>query len=64
MLTREEINEFKRITFEVKGRKLSDEQALDQGLRLIILFDLLGKNSHIAEKNKVATYTTKEQNKL
>ena len=64
MLTKEEINEFKRITLEVKGRKLTDEQALDQGLRLVVLFDLFGKNEHADKGNPVATYKTKEQNKL
>ena len=64
MLTKEEISEFKKITFEIKGLKLTDEQALDQGLRLVVLFDLLSKNSHTVKENPVATYKTKEQNKL
>ena len=44
MLTKEEIDEFKEITLETKGLKLNDEQALDQGIRLVILFDLILKN--------------------
>ena len=64
MLTKEEINEFKKITFEIKGLKLTDEQALDQGLRLVVLFDLLSKNAYTVKTSPVATDTTKEQNKI
>lgn len=64
MLTKEEIEEFKRITFEVKGLRLTDEQALDQGLRLVVLFDLFSNNENTVENSPVATYKIKEQNKL
>ena len=64
VLTKDEIEEFKKITLETKGLKLNDEQALDQGLRLVILFDLILKNEQPIKINPVATYKTKEQNKL
>ena len=63
MLTDEEIQEFKKITFETKGLKLNDEQALDQGLRLVVLFDLILKNEQSNSNNAVATYEAKEENK-
>lgn len=40
MLTREEIEEFKKLVFEIYGIKLTDEEAADQGFRLIQLFEL------------------------
>ena len=63
MLIKEEIEEFKKITFETKGLKLTDEQALDQGLRLVILFDLLIKKEQIGKNNPVATSRDEVQNK-
>jgi hypothetical protein len=63
MLTREEVEEFKKITFETKGLKLNDEQALDQGIRLVILFDLILKNEQPNRSNTVASYEAKEENK-
>lgn len=42
-LTKEEMEEFKRLTQEVYGEKLTDEQAYDQGARTIMLFELLLK---------------------
>lgn len=44
MLTREEIEEFKRLVLEVYNIDLTDEQALDQGSRLVQLFELLLKH--------------------
>ena len=43
-LTKEEMEEFKRLTQEVYGDKLTDEQAYDQGSRLIMLFEMILKN--------------------
>ena len=63
MLIKEEIEEFKKITFETKGLKLTDEQALHQGLRLVILFDLLIKKEQIGKNNPVATSRDEVQNK-
>ena len=63
MLTREEIQEFKKITYETKGLKLDDEQALDQGLRLVVLFDLIIKSEQSISKDTVATLEAKEENK-
>lgn len=63
MLTKEEIEEFKRITFETKGLRLTDTQALDQGLRLMVLFDLLTKREHTAKNCAVATHKSEEDNK-
>lgn len=44
MLTKEEIAEFKRLTLEIYGIKLTDSEALDQGSRLIMLFELMFKH--------------------
>jgi len=44
MLTRDEIEEFKRLVFEVYGEELTFEDANDQGSRLIQLFELMLKN--------------------
>ena len=63
VLTREEIDEFKRITFETKGVRLTDEKALDQGLRLVVLLDLLIKREHRVENSAVATRKSEEENK-
>lgn len=41
MLTPQEIQEFKTITKKVKGIVLTDEEADDQGSRLIRSFELL-----------------------
>ncbi len=43
MLTPEEIREFKRLVFEIYGLELTDSQALEQGSRLIMLFEALIK---------------------
>lgn len=48
MLTEAEVDEFKKLVLEVYGIKLTEEQAQDQGSRLISLFELLLK----AEKGK------------
>lgn len=57
MLTEEEIMEFKRLVLEVYGVKLTNEQAEDQGSRLIRLFEMLLKKEmntkdHSVNKNK------------
>lgn len=44
ILTREEIQEFKRLVLKKYGIVLTDEQAMDQGSRLVQLFELLLKN--------------------
>lgn len=41
LLTTEEIQQFKAITLKTKGVKLSNEEAGDQGARLVRLFELL-----------------------
>lgn len=41
ILTSEEIEEFKKITKEVKGLDLTEEQAIENGTRLIYLAELL-----------------------
>lgn len=43
-LTEEEIQEFKQIVKKVYGIDLTDDEARDQGSRLILLFELLIKN--------------------
>lgn len=45
MLTQEEIEEFKRLLLEVYNVILTDEEALDQGSRLIQLIEQLIKYS-------------------
>jgi len=40
-LTKEEVEEFKRLTREVYQKELTTDQAKDQGARLIMLFELL-----------------------
>ena len=49
MLTKEEVEEFKRLSLEVYNVILTDEEAMDQGMRLIQLFELILKNK-IASK--------------
>lgn len=44
ILTREEMQEFKRLVLKKYGIKLTDEEAMDQGSRLVQLFELLLKN--------------------
>ena len=44
MLTREEIIEFKRLVLEVYGIELTDAQVLDQGSRLVTLYELMLKH--------------------
>jgi len=41
LFSREELDEFKRITFNIKGFNLSDEAAADQGERLVQSFLLI-----------------------
>lgn len=41
MLTPKEVGEFKKLVLEVYGVELTDEQAADQGTRLIQLFELV-----------------------
>jgi hypothetical protein len=43
MLTKEEIEEFKRLVKEVYGIELTNAEAEDQGSRLIQLFELMLK---------------------
>lgn len=53
VLTPEEILEFKKITKEVKGLDLADEQAIENGTRLIYLAELLifyEKYGNLSEK--------------
>ncbi|MBI2334255.1 hypothetical protein HYU96_00445 [Candidatus Daviesbacteria bacterium] len=40
----EEVQEFKKITLEVYGRQLTDEEAQDQGTRLVTAFELILKH--------------------
>lgn len=51
MLTNQEIKEFKKLSLEVYGIKLTDEQATDQGSRLIQLFELVLKNKKLVMIN-------------
>lgn len=41
MLTKLEVIEFKRLVLEVYGIELTDQQAADQGFRLVKLFELI-----------------------
>lgn len=50
VLTNEEVQEFKRITLKVYGRELTDEEAQDQGTRLVTAFELILKHKQ-KEKN-------------
>lgn len=43
-LTPEEVQEFKRLAQEVYGLNLTDEEAKNQGSRLIRLFEMMLKN--------------------
>jgi len=63
VLTKKEIDEFKKITFETMGLKLSDDEALDQGLRLIVLFELILKNDRPSIGDTVASSRGEVQNK-
>lgn len=42
-LTTEEVQEFKRLAQEVYGLNLTDEEAKDQGSRLVMLFEMMLK---------------------
>ncbi len=44
MLTLEETEVFRRLVLEVYGIKLTDQQAEEQGFRLVKLFELLFKH--------------------
>ena len=61
MLTPKEVDEFKRLAFEVYGAKLTDDQARDQGSRLIQLFELILKNKR--KSRDIEIQVKKEQNK-
>ncbi|MBI2085949.1 hypothetical protein HYT74_01260 [Candidatus Daviesbacteria bacterium] len=53
MLTHEEVVEFKRLVLEVYGIELTDAQALDQGSRLIMLFEgLIKANAETMKTHK------------
>lgn len=56
MLTPKEVDEFKRLAFEVYGIDLTDAEAMDQGGRLIQLFELILKmekqKKHIANSDE------------
>ena len=43
-LSKEEVEEFKKITLEVYSKELAYEEAADQGSRLIQLFELILRN--------------------
>lgn len=44
MLTKEEIQEFKKLVEKIYGRELSETEAEDQGSRLVTAFELIIKN--------------------
>lgn len=48
-LSKEAIEEYKKIYKEVKGKEISDEEAREQGTRLVNFFELLFK---IDSRNK------------
>ncbi len=52
MLTQTEVSEFKRLVFQVYGIKLSDNQVIDQGSRLIMLFEAILKSKRIVNAKK------------
>lgn len=62
MLTPAEVEEFKKITQEVKGVNLTDDQALDQGIRLVILFDLMNKKEHSTANQQLHPAEPKSKN--
>lgn len=47
ILTPAEVEEFKKLALEVYGIKLTNEQAMNQGSRLIQLFELILKNKQL-----------------
>lgn len=53
MLTKKEIEKFQRITFEVYGIKITSKEALDQGLRLVTLFELMQNYSSKLAKEAI-----------
>lgn len=53
MLTPDEITEFKNLVLEVFGRELTDGEALDQGSRLIQLFELRIRNKRLLQIPKI-----------
>lgn len=44
MLTRNEVVQFKKLVLEIYGIELMDQQAEDQGFRLVKLFELMLKH--------------------
>ena len=44
MLTRGEVEEFKKLVLDVYGKDLTDEEAEDQGSRLIHLYEEMLRN--------------------
>lgn len=51
MLTREEVDEFRKVVFEVYGKELTYDEAENQGSRLIQIFELILKK----EKDAINT---------
>lgn len=48
-LSTDEIKSFRKLVYEIYGKALSDEEANDQGSRLIQLFELMIRNRKTAE---------------
>lgn len=48
-LTGEEVKSFQRLVLKIYGKVLSNEEAYDQGSRLIMLFELMIRNRKTAE---------------
>lgn len=62
MLTKEEVAEFKRLVLEIYGVVLTDEEALDQGARLIQLIEQLMRYSPQLAFKAIDLNDKKEEN--
>jgi len=60
----EEVSEFKSLVFQEKGIRLSSDEALDQGSRLIMLFESLQKFEPIQLSRKDIVENTAKSDKI
>lgn len=63
-LTPEEVEEFKSLVLKEQGIVLTQEEALDQGSRLIALFEMLQKFEPVQLSDKDMVENTARSNKI
>lgn len=53
MFTKKEIEELKQIVKKVTGREITDEEACDQGTRIIQLFELFQRQERLDKQKEL-----------